>query len=178
MDTLFEAKRVMTKQLALEIAKNAKPLSFYVYFILMFTFTIGTNLYNIFYRIYYYGYFSIDIYGIILLALLIAYYFYRPVSMANNRIKRYQELYKATETDLYYFYDDHFINIDENSRNQTKIEYTRISDVKCTKNAYIIKLTDSKTMIEMPKNDFTKGTTADFIEFINSRTINSKRKFK
>lgn len=116
METMFEAKRIMTKQLALELAKNSKPLSVYVYFILMFSAPIGRILYYIFYDAYYYGYISIDIVGIILLLIVIAYYIYRPHSIANNRIKRYQELYKATETDLYYFYDEYFINTDENSK--------------------------------------------------------------
>lgn len=178
METLFEAKRIMTKKLAVELAKNKEPLSVYIYFILMFSAAIGRNLYYIFYSVYYYGYLSIDIAGVILLFVVIAYCVYRPHSIANRRIKHYQELYKATETDFYYFYDEYFINTDENSKNELKIDYTRIADVKCTKNAYIFKLTDSKAMIEIPKNDFTKGTYDDFIIFINSKIINSKRKLK
>ena len=178
MDTIFEAKRIMTKQLALELARNKEPLSVYIYFTLMFLTPIVRILYYIIYDSYYYGYASIDIIGIILLLIIIAYYIYRPHSIANSRIKRYQELYKATETDHYYFYEDVFRCVDENAKDELTLEYTRISDVKCTKNAYILKLSDSKSLIELPKNDFTKGTSADFITFFNSRIINSKRKIK
>lgn len=171
MEPLFKATRIMTEKYARELFRNTN-------FIYHF-FNISMLLIAVFYNIYWaYWDYSINIIYIILFILAITSYISRPYTVARKRIKEYKAIYNATETDVYMFYDDFFITKDINSKSEIKIEYVNITSVKTTKNFYIFSIKNSKTKISLPKALDDESKKEEFINFINDKTINSKRKIK
>ena len=171
MDALFNSTRIMTEKYARELFRNTN----YVYHF----FYISMLLITIFYNIYWaYWDYSINIIYIILFILAIISYISRPYTVARKRIKEYNAIYNATETDVNMFYNDFFISKDINSKSEIKIEYMNITSVKTTKSFYIFSIKNIKTKIAIPKTLDDESKNQEFIDFINSKIVNSKRKIK
>lgn len=171
MDALFNSTRIMTEKYARELFRNTN----YVYHF----FYISMLLITIFYNIYWaYFDYSINIAYIILFIFTIIAYIIRPYTVARKRIKEYNAIYNATETDVTMFYDDFFISRDVNSKSEIKIEYINITSVKTTKSFYIFSIKNSKTKIAISKTLDDESKNQEFIDFINSKIVNSKRKIK
>lgn len=171
MEPLFKITRIMTEKLAREIFRNTSYI-YHLYYIAMI-------LVDVFYNLYFaYWYYEINIALIILLLFIIASYIGRPYTVGRKRIKEYNALYNATETDESLFYNDFFITKDVNSKCETKVEYTKVTSVRATKNFYIFSLKNSKTKIVIPKTPDDKTKNEEFINFINCKIANSKRKIK
>lgn len=171
MEPLFRSKDIKNEKKNREIFRNIY-YTYHLFYGIMFVFSA---VYNIWWMWYYY---SINILLAAYTVLIIIAYIARPYSYAKKRHKNYTSLYNATETDEILYYDDFFIDTDVYSKTETKIEYKNITKVKTTKSYYIFSLKDSKIKIITGKEIDGPADNKDFVEFLNSKLINSKTKIR
>ena len=171
MEPLFRNIDVKTEEKCREICRYAFP-SYHIFYGIMILFAAAYNIYWIWWD------YSINIILIIYTVFTIIAYIARPYSYAKKRIKNYESLYKYPETDEVLFYEDCFIDKDIYSKSETKIEYDRITSVITTKNYYIFSIRDSKSKFTIGKDIEYLSQNTDFVEFINGKIVNSKKKLK
>ena len=171
MEPLFGTTRVMTEKYAREIFRNTSCI-YHLFYLLFMLFSLSYVIYWV------YWYYEINVTFLMLFMFELIAYICRPYTVGRNRIKEYNTLYNAPETDEYLFYEEFFVNKDLYSKSEIKVEYSKISSVKTTKNFYIFSIKDSKTKIALLKNADDDSQKPEFIEFINGKIVNSKRKIK
>ncbi len=171
MEPLFRNINIKSEDKCREIYRNVFT-SYHVFYGILILFAVAYNIYWIWW------YYSINIILLIYAVLTIIVYFTRPYSYAKKRVKNYISLYNNAETDEVLFYEDCFIDKDIYSKSETRIEYEKISSVKTTKNFYIFSIKGNKIKFTIGKDIENLTENTDFVQFINSRLINSKNKIK
>ncbi|MEN6596041.1 MAG: YcxB family protein [Clostridiaceae bacterium] len=116
-------------------------------------------------------------YGSLFFAL---FFFYFNLYISRNSVKltmkRYMELYHTEIESELQFFDDSILSLSEQTKTESRLDYTQIKTVLRTKNLYIIRL-GAQLVLLVDKYGFTKGGCADFEMLMRQKAVKAKIKF-
>lgn len=86
------------------------------------------------------------------------------------------ELYHTEIESELQFFDDSILSLSEQTKTESRLDYTQIKTVLRTKNLYIIRL-GAQLVLLVDKYGFTKGGCADFEMLMRQKAVKAKIKF-
>ncbi len=114
-------------------------------------------------------------------ALFLALFFiffslFQPRLSVSRLLKQYRELYHAEIVSDVAFFDDYLFSTSEQTKGETKTDYTQIKRVMRTQHLYLLRL-GAQVVYLVDRDGFTKGNAADFEAFIREKAIRAKIRF-
>lgn len=169
MEPIFINKFKHTKESYIEM--NKKCTSFSIFFLSLFFLIVYWTL-----AVFIYHYLYDLIFAIIIAfagVIFSIYPFARIPFIARKREKQLLELYDTIPECDTMFYDDCLMSVSITSKEELKLNYSKIKKVKQSKNLYLLIL-NNKLAVMVDKNHFEKGTCEEFEKFIKEKAVNAK----
>jgi hypothetical protein len=114
--------------------------------------------------------------ALFLALFFILYGLFLPRFSVNRQLKQHRELYHTEIVSDIAFYDDYYFSTSEQTKAETKTDYSQIKRVLRTKHLYLLRLS-AQIVYLVDKNGFTKGNAADFESFIREKAVRAKIRF-
>lgn len=171
MEPQFENRCRFSKENLLEMTKRIrKPSTIYLLVCSAILFVCSAVLFFYLYDL------TRGIAALFLALFFISYALFLPRFSVSRLQKQYRELYHAEIVSDIAFFDDYLFSTCEQTKGETKTDYTQIKRIMRTQHLYLLRL-GAHVVYLVDRGGFSKGNAADFEAFIREKAVRARIRF-